>query len=106
MHAEVATKTEEGIDADAALAALNDDRCRAILAATEDAALTAQEIADACDLPMSTAYRKLEPLTQASLLRERLRLRSDGNHVSEYSCASTSVRLGFRGDSLEVTLAD
>lgn len=106
MYAEVAHETDGEIDADAALAALNDDRCRAILSATDDGALTAQEISETCDLPVSTTYRKLDLLTEASLLSERMRLRADGNHVSEYTCATTSLRLGVNDDAIEITAAD
>lgn len=106
MHAKVARNTGAGeqIDTDAALTALNDERCRRILSETEGKALTAQEISQVCDLPSSTTYRKIDLLTDASLLEERMRLRSDGNHVSEYTCVSTSLTLGFSEDIVEVTL--
>lgn len=92
------------VDADAALAALNDEGCRCILVAAEREPRTARELSESCDLPMSTAYRKLELLTTASLLEERLRIRPDGNHVSEYASRSLSVRLGLSADGVEVSL--
>lgn len=53
--------------------------------ATSENALTANEIAETCDLPRSTAYRKLNLLTEAGLLEERTRIRRSGKHASEYA---------------------
>lgn len=71
-------------DYEAVLAALEDPDCRALLEATSDEALTAGELIDRCDVPRSTTYRKLEQLTEAGLLEERVRLSPDGKHASEY----------------------
>lgn len=67
------------------LDALDDADCRGILDATRDDALTANELSEAEDLPLSTAYRKLELLTEAGLLEERTRIRQSGKHASEYT---------------------
>ena len=63
---------------------LGDEDCRAILLATGDEALSASELSEACDLPLSTTYRKLDRLTDAGLLSEGIRLRRSGKHTSEY----------------------
>ena len=63
---------------------LDDADCRAILRATSEEALSASELSDACDIPLSTTYRKLESLTEVGLLEESLRLRRSGKHTSEY----------------------
>lgn len=75
-------KTE--VDTDALLTALQDEDCRAIVQAVEDEALSASELAETCDLPTSTTYRKLDTLTDAALLDERLRLSASGSHEREY----------------------
>lgn len=72
------------VDEDALLTALQDEDCQAIVRAVEDEALSATELADACDLPTSTTYRKLDTLTDAALLDERLRVSSSGSHEREY----------------------
>ncbi|WP_323674929.1 helix-turn-helix domain-containing protein [Halorubellus sp. PRR65] len=72
------------VDTDALLTALQDEDCRAIVQAVEDEALSASELAETCDLPTSTTYRKLDTLTDAALLDERLRLSSSGSHEREY----------------------
>lgn len=85
-------------DAEAVLSALNDADCRAILDATGDAALSAGELSEACDLPLSTAYRKLDLLTDAGLLDERTRIRRSGKHVGEYARRVEEVLVSVAGD--------
>jgi DNA-binding transcriptional ArsR family regulator len=78
------TTIEDDDEVRAILHALQDDDCRAVLEVTGDVSLSASELADACDLPLSTTYRKLDALTEAGLLAERTRLCPDGKHASEY----------------------
>jgi len=88
------------------LDALDDADCRAILEATSQDALSANEVSEACDLPLSTTYRKLELLTDAGLLEERTRLCTTGKHSSEYvrTVEDVIVSLGTSGEmGLEVT---
>ncbi len=81
------------------LDALDDADCRAILGATREEALTANEISEVRDLPLSTTYRKLRLLTEAGLLEERTRIRQSGKHASEYirSVDDVVISLGPRG---------
>jgi predicted transcriptional regulator len=70
---------------------LTDSDCRAMMACTTDEALTARELSEAIDLPLSTTYRKLECLTEARLLVEQTRLAASGSHPSEYRRAVDDV---------------
>jgi predicted DNA-binding ArsR family transcriptional regulator len=81
------------------LDALDDRGCRAILDATSDGALSANEVSETCGLPLSTTYRKLDLLTNAGLLDERTRIRRSGKHASEYhrSVEEVLVSLDARG---------
>jgi DNA-binding transcriptional ArsR family regulator len=79
-----ATTVDDDDEVRAVLRALHDDDCRAVLDATGETPLSASELADACDLPLSTTYRKLDALTDAGLLAERTRLCPDGRHAGEY----------------------
>lgn len=63
---------------------LDDTDCRRIVGATTNEAMAASEVSEACDLPLSTTYRKLDMLTDAGLLAERTRIRRSGKHTSEY----------------------
>ena len=78
------TTVADADEVQAILYALQDDGCRAVLDATGETSMSASELADACDLPLSTTYRKLDTLTETGLLAERTRLCPDGKHTSEY----------------------
>jgi len=78
------TTVDDDDEVQAILHALQDDDCRAVMDATGETSLSASELADACDLPLSTTYRKLDTLTEVGLLAERTRLCPDGKHASEY----------------------
>ena len=79
------------------LDALDDPACRKIVSALEEP-MTADEISEASGVPLSTTYRKLDLLTEASLLEEGLEIRSDGQHASKYSIAFEDVVIGLSED--------
>ncbi len=89
---------EPDVDSETVLTALEDADCRTLLEATADEALTAQELADRCTVPRSTTYRKVELLSEAGLLEERIRIRTDGKHATEYRRAFEDVTISL-GDS-------
>ncbi|WP_254864717.1 winged helix-turn-helix domain-containing protein [Halovivax gelatinilyticus] len=78
-------------------AALDDPDCREIIRALETP-LTAAEIQERCDIPQSTLYRKLEQLTDATLLEESTEIRRDGHHASKYSIAFEEIRITMDED--------
>lgn len=73
------------------LSALGDCSSRAILRETADRALTAAELSETLDLPLSTVYRKVERLVDVSLVDETNRLSSDGRHPCQYRCAVDEI---------------
>lgn len=75
-----------------------DATCRAILEATSGEALSAAEIVATCEVSTSSAYRKLNQLTDAGLLEERVRIRRSGNHTSEYVRNFEDVVISLGGD--------
>lgn len=83
-------------------AALEDDDCRALLQAAADDPLSASELSDACDLPLSTTYRKVDLLTDVGLLEERLRLSRSGKHTSEYLLCVDEIQLSLAGDGIDL----
>lgn len=96
---------EEGGTVQCVLDVLHDADCRAILRATGETALSANEVAETCDLAQSTAYRKLDLLTDARLVEERTRLRRSGKHASEYVRAIEDVAVSFGADGVRVRLS-
>ncbi|MFB6141716.1 MAG: helix-turn-helix domain-containing protein [Halorientalis sp.] len=88
---------EEGPDLQAVLDALDDPTCRAIVRNLEEP-MTAEEIAETCDVPLSTTYRKLDLLTEASLLREGMEIRPNGQHASQYAVDFEEVLVTLADD--------
>lgn len=78
--------------------ALEDADCRAILNATTDVSLSASEISEHLDIPLSSTYRKLELLTDAGLLAESVRLRQSGKHTNEFTRDVGDVTVAIEAD--------
>lgn len=79
--------------------ALHDADCREILRETMAEARTAGELSERCDLPLSTAYRKLDLLTRAGLLADRTRLCPAGKHTTEYRRAVDDVVISIDAET-------
>ncbi len=88
---------DDAPDLQAVLDALDDPDCRAIVRALGEP-MTADEVAEAADVPLSTTYRKLDLLTEASLLDEGIAVRPDGQHASRYVVAFEEVVIGLSED--------
>ncbi|SDZ75891.1 Helix-turn-helix domain-containing protein [Haloplanus vescus] len=87
------------------LDALDDADCRTIVKHLDEP-MTANEISDVCDIPMSTTYRKLDLLTEASLLAESTEIRADGHHTTRYRIDFEAVEIGLDEDrTLEISVA-
>ena len=82
---------------DEVLDALADDAARRIVAALTEPK-TASELSEECDIPLSTTYRKLEKLTDASLLAESTDIRRDGQHTTRYSVSFDAVTVSVDDD--------
>lgn len=91
---------ESGSDGQEILLALADEDCQAILDATADTALSVPELADRCDLSLSTAYRKMDTLTRIGLVEEGTRIHHEGGDVSEYTrvAGNVMVQIAQTGD--------
>ena len=88
---------------DQLMSALNDKKSRRILSETTQEALSAGEISDRCDIPLSTVYRKLEQLVDAGMLVERVRLSSHPDYTREYLLDVTALTVDI-GDESGVSL--
>jgi len=97
------TTTDDDAMLDATFEALADGDCRAILAAAATPKTTS-ELAEACDIALSTAYRKVELLSETPLLAEGVRFDPNGDHAAEYvrDAADAAIELGDDGVTLSV----
>lgn len=84
------SREEDPPDVAEVLDALADEAARRIVAALSEPK-TASELSEECEIPLSTTYRKLEKLTDASLLNESTDIRRDGQHTTRYSVAFEEV---------------
>ena len=85
------------LDLETVLDALDDPTCREILR-TLDEPHTADELSEACDIPRSTVYRKLDLLSEASLVEESTEVRSDGHHTARYAADFEAVHVVLEED--------
>jgi DNA-binding IclR family transcriptional regulator len=81
-------------DLQSVLDALDDADCRTIIEHLDEP-MTATEVSEECDIPMSTTYRKLDLLTDASLLAEDTEIRTDGHHATRYRIDFERVQVGL-----------
>jgi DNA-binding IclR family transcriptional regulator len=79
------------------LDALEDPDCRTIVTHLEEP-MTASEIAEAADVPLSTTYRKLDLLAEASILAETTEIREGGHHTTKYVLDFEAVRIALSED--------
>jgi DNA-binding transcriptional ArsR family regulator len=91
--------------AEAVLSALNDPNARAVLEETVERPLSAMDIAEACDMPMSTVYRKLEFLTELDLLETYSGVSSAGNRHQLYQLRLDSIELELTNNQFELRVS-
>lgn len=82
----------------ALLLAADDSDCRTILSAIEEEAKPVKEVSEECDVPLSTAYRKINRLHEAGLVEEKVRLSGEGNHTNVYEENFEGALITLDGD--------
>lgn len=88
---------DEEPELEAVLDALRDEDCRAIVRCLEES-LTASDVSERCDVPLSTTYRKLDAMEEATLLETLTEIRADGRHTTRYRIAFEEVLLLLEED--------
>lgn len=85
---------DRGDDPDTAsvLAAVADEDCRELLRAMDEPR-TAAELSESSGVPLSTTYRKIDQLVEASLVEELIEIRNDGRHTSRYFPDFSAIEL-------------
>lgn len=91
-------------DVDSVFQALEDRTCREII--TElDEPKTVAEIADDCEIPLSTTYRKIERLDEASLVTQQTEIHREGHHRARYRVDfATIIVLLSQDQSIELEI--
>ena len=97
-------QSEDSPSLQVVLDALDDADCRTILRETVEP-MTATELTDTCDIPKSTLYRKLELLSQASLVHEQDSINSGGGRTTKYERDFDDVLISMdEDDDFSVTV--
>lgn len=87
------------------LTVLEDEESRSILAETSERAYSVNELAEECDIPLSTAYRKVDRLADSGMIEEQIRLSTSGKHTSEYRLAVSDIQIAIGGETgIELSL--
>lgn len=90
----------------AIMSALADEDCRTVLVATAEEPQTVSELVETCDIPMATAYRKVDRLTELELLDERIRVSPEGRNSREYRLQAESIHVAISEDQTPAILVD
>lgn len=97
---------DDGPDLQRLMERLEDPDCRAILREL-DQPRTTQEIMDECDLSQTTAYRKLDRLSDTALVTTTTEVRDDGHHTTRYERAVEGVFVSLDdGEAADVRLVE
>lgn len=84
--------------------ALQDEHCRTIIRLLTDP-MTANEMAAATDTSLSTVFRKLDRLSDASLLKQTTDIRARGHHVTKYQLRFESVQVLINLDEQNIDMS-
>ena len=79
------------------LDALDDPDCQTILRETTEP-MTAKELTETCAIPKSTVYRKLDLLSTASLVRERIEIHPEGGRITRFQRDFDDVTISMEDD--------
>ncbi|MDS0281663.1 helix-turn-helix domain-containing protein [Haloarcula onubensis] len=90
-------RSDDSIDDQAVFDVLADADCRDILATVEEP-LPAKSVAERCDLPQTSTYRKLQQLSEAGLVAEETEVRPDGHHATTYVRDCSGIFVTLEGD--------
>lgn len=81
-----------------------DSIARATLVVASEQPVTAQDLAERLDVSCPTIYRRIGPLVDANLLRERQGIDQSGNQPSEYRTVLDEVTLAVESGEYEVDI--
>ena len=89
------------------LEVVGDEDCKTILDAVRAEAKTIPELSEECDIPLSTAYRKINRLQEADLLAEKNRLPEDCRPKNVYElCFDGAVVTMASGEGFAVEFVE
>ena len=98
-------KVEDEENKNRIIECLSDPLCRRIIDLTVNKPLSASDIAEGCNLPPSSAYRRISTLTDAGLLGvERSVITEDGKKYDLFRSTIKGVEINYRPSDITVRL--
>ena len=94
----------EDVEEDGILEVIADKYCRTILYATTSQAKSVMEIAIDAQIPISTAYRKIQLLDKHNMLFTSGKINEDGKKMFLYKSKIKGMQCNFNGHQMEVKL--
>ncbi|RKD97236.1 transcriptional regulator [Halopiger aswanensis] len=91
------SSSDDSAGLESIVAALDDDACRRIIAVLEEP-LTADEIAEKAEIPLSSTYKKLDRLADADLVTEANGIRQGPNAKSRYVANFDRIAINLGDD--------
>lgn len=85
-------ESEEQVAISTVLDTLADEQCRRLVGSM-DVPRHAADLSEQSDIPLSTTYRKLDHLEEATLIGELVEIREDGRHTSRYQPAFERIEI-------------
>lgn len=85
-------------------AVLDDEYARTILTATSAEPKSAKELAEECDASLPTVYRRIDNLSDCSLLEERTRFTDNGRHYGVYRATLDQAVISLDEEGLSVAV--
>lgn len=85
------------------------DKCtRRILAKLTQDPLSAKNLADECNVSLTTIYRRIHALQKYKLIQERTKISQTGSHYSTYktNVEEINIEVGDGGMTVELELRD
>lgn len=89
---------ERTIDPVAVFEVLANTGCRAVLTAIGDDTLTAAEISERVDAPMSSIYRHLDALSDNGFVEESVRINPHGRNQNQYARSVADISISLTDD--------
>lgn len=96
--------TEDDFDDHIVLGALTDHQTREIIETLYDAPKTTSELVGELTIPLSTLYRKLNILADASLLETTIDIRANGKNATRYGVAFDTVTIDLDSQGVNVAI--
>ena len=89
------------------LEVLSDSKNQSILVEMkcQEDSLTAKEISEKCEIPLSTVYRKLDTLLGAGLIKELMELRKGCTHTHTYELRFEDIEVSVTEEGMKAEIS-